>query len=102
MYNEKEGAFSAPGVEHEFDPAHGYWGALELSGRYSVADFDDTANSVRGGRQTVWSGGVNWYPNRHFRVMLDFNHFIVTRNSQAYNILGRDGNSVAARVQAAF
>ncbi|CEF54537.1 OprO/OprP family phosphate-selective porin [Acetobacter ghanensis] len=108
-YNIKEGAFGAPGVEHEFDPARGYWGALEITGRYSVTDFSDVSADIRGGRQTVWSGGINWYPNRHFRVMLDFNHFIVSRtatgggmSASAWNSAGRDGNSFAARVQAAF
>ena len=101
-YNIKEGAFGAPGVEHEFDPSRGYWGALEITGRYSVTDFSDVSASVNGGRQTVWSGGINWYPNRHFRFMLDFNHFIVSQNGSAWNTQGRDGNSLAARVQAAF
>ncbi|WP_244182299.1 porin, partial [Gluconacetobacter entanii] len=104
-YNIKEGAFSAPGVEHPFNPATGDWGALELSARYSVADLNSDLGGiggVRGGQQTVWSAGVNWYPNRHFRFMLDFNHFIVSRNSQMYNLMGRDGNSVAGRIQAAF
>ncbi|GBR05624.1 hypothetical protein AOE01nite_26080 [Acetobacter oeni] len=61
-------------------------------------------NGLRGGQQTVWSGGVNWYPNRHFRVMVDFNHFIVSRNSNdgSVDIFGRNGNSLAARVQATF
>lgn len=108
-YNIKEGAFSAPGVSEiqEFNPATGHWGALEISGRYSVADLNsrlDKPDGVRGGQQTVWSGGLNWYPNRHFRVMLDFNHFIASRNSNdgTVNIYGRNGNSLAARVQAAF
>nr|WP_230975570.1 porin [Acetobacter garciniae] len=113
-YNEKEGAFGAPGVEHEFDPRHGSWGALELTGRYSVTDFHDVgitgvssgAGIANGTQQTVWSGGLNWYPNRHFRVMLDFNHFMVTGNGNTsaavINEYGRTGNSLAARVQAAF
>ncbi|MBS0966623.1 OprO/OprP family phosphate-selective porin [Acetobacter okinawensis] len=101
-YNIKEGAFAAPGVEHEFDPSRGYWGAMEITGRYSVTDFSDVAQNVNGGRQTVWSGGINWYPNRHFRFMLDFNHFIVSQNGSAWNNAGRNGNSLAARVQAAF
>ncbi|OUJ13861.1 OprO/OprP family phosphate-selective porin [Acetobacter okinawensis] len=108
-YNIKEGAFGAPGVEHEFDPSRGYWGALEITGRYSVTDFSDVSADIRGGRQTVWSGGINWYPNRHFRFMLDFNHFIVSRtangggmSASSWNTMGRDGNSLGARVQAAF
>nr|WP_242011404.1 porin [Acetobacter fallax] len=108
-YNIKEGAFSAPGVpeSEEFNPATGHWGALEVSGRYSVSDLNshpDSPNGLRGGQQTVWSGGLNWYPNRHFRVMVDFNHFIVSRNSNdgSVDIFGRNGNSLAARVQATF
>ncbi|MDG6095417.1 OprO/OprP family phosphate-selective porin [Acetobacter sp. AN02] len=109
MYNYKEGAFSAPSVSEkdEFNPMAGHWGALEISGRYSETDLNSNLNNpggVRGGRQIVWTGGLNWYPNRHFRVMLDFNHFIVSRSDGAgsVNSAGRNGNSLAARIQAAF
>ncbi|MFT8781972.1 OprO/OprP family phosphate-selective porin [Acetobacter syzygii] len=106
QYNIKEGAFGAPGVEHEFDPSRGFWGALEVSGRYSVTNFKDVAAGVgNGNKQTVWSGGLNWYPNRHFRFMVDFNHFMTSGGgggATTYNIYGRHGNSLAARVQAAF
>lgn len=105
-YNIKEGAFGAPGVEHEFDPSRGYWGSLEITGRYSVTNLRDAKAGISGNQQTVWSGGLNWYPNRHFRFMLDFNHFIATGNgstsSAVLNEYGRTGNSLAARVQAAF
>ncbi|KXU97017.1 MULTISPECIES: OprO/OprP family phosphate-selective porin [Acetobacter] len=110
LYNEKEGAFGAPGVPEaeEFDPARNHWGALEVVGHYSVIDLNSRLNDanaknvIRGGQQTVWTGGLNWYPNRHFRLMLDYSHFIVSRSEQATNIYGRTGNSVAARIQAGF
>lgn len=111
LYSEKSGAFTAPGVaeKEEFDPATNHWGALEVVGHYSVIDLNShlndavAANVIRGGQQTVWTGGLNWYPNRHFRVMLDYSHFIVSRNpSQSTNLFGRTGNSVAVRVQAGF
>lgn len=110
MYNYKAGAFGAPGVsaQEEFDPAHNQWGALEAVGHYSVIDLNSGLNSanaknvIRGGQQTVWTGGLNWYPNRHFRLMLDYSHFIVSRSMQATNIYGRTGNSIAARIQAGF
>ncbi|AOX16029.1 hypothetical protein AA0488_1040 [Kozakia baliensis NRIC 0488] len=99
--------FSAPGVKdtQEFNPAHNQWGALEITGRYSVSDMKGRLgykDGVRGGQQTVWAGGFNWYPNRHFRFMVDYNHFIVSRTSAATNIFSRTGNSIAARIQAAF
>ncbi|WKE47192.1 OprO/OprP family phosphate-selective porin [Gluconobacter oxydans] len=110
MYNIKEGAFGAPGVKasEEFNPALNQWGALEVVGHYSVIDLNSNLNDanaknvIRGGQQTVWTGGLNWYPNRHFRLMLDYSHFIVSRSNQATNTAGRTGNSIAARIQAAF
>ncbi|MCP1215123.1 OprO/OprP family phosphate-selective porin [Acetobacter orientalis] len=114
LYSEKSGAFTAPGVseKEEFDPATNHWGALEVVGHYSVIDLNDFSTVldyskspttiIRGGQQTVWTGGLNWYPNRHFRVMLDYSHFIVSRSDQATNTAGRTGNSVAVRVQAGF
>ncbi|MFT8951198.1 MAG: porin [Gluconobacter sp.] len=110
MYNIKEGAFGGPGVKanEEFNPALGQWGALEVVGHYSVIDLNsglndaNAKNVIRGGQQTVWTGGLNWYPNRHFRLMLDYSHFIVSRSMQATNLYGRSGNSIAARIQAGF
>ncbi|MBS0983021.1 OprO/OprP family phosphate-selective porin [Gluconobacter cerinus] len=110
MYNYKEGAFGAPGVKssEEFNPALNQWGALEVVGHYSVIDLNSNLNDpnpsnvIRGGQQTVWTGGLNWYPNRHFRFMLDYSHFIVSRSMQATNLYGRTGNSIAARIQAGF
>lgn len=118
MYNYKEGAWGAPGVKatEEFDPAHNQWGALEVVGHYSVIDLNDNAHDpsalasskmynyygVNGGQQTVWQGGLNWYPNRHFAIKADYSHFIVSRSQQATNTLGRTGDSVEARVQATF
>lgn len=109
VYSEKTAAFTTPGVTYDFDPATGHWGALEVSGRWSVTDLYGTENQggegVNGNQQTVWQGGFNWYPNRHIKVMLDYAHFIVTRSkgvSGGVNLFGRDGNAVVGRVQAAF
>ncbi|MFT8417213.1 MAG: porin [Acetobacter sp.] len=119
-YNEKIGAFTTPGVEYDFDPAKGHWGALEISGRWSVTDLrtsGTTANSsgtlvqasgqTGGDKQTVWQGGLNWYPNQHIKVMLDYTHFSVSSfnssgKSTDPNLLGRSGNAVVGRMQAAF
>ncbi|MCP1249403.1 OprO/OprP family phosphate-selective porin [Gluconobacter oxydans] len=110
LYNIKQGAFGAPGVtaSEEFNPALNQWGALEVVGHYSVIDLNsglnetNAKNVIRGGQQTVWTSGLNWYPNRHFRLMLDYSRFIVSRSEQATNTAGRTGNAIAARIQAAF
>ncbi|UMM09418.1 OprO/OprP family phosphate-selective porin [Gluconobacter frateurii] len=106
-YSIQEGGFLAPGVpaDGEFDPARNQWGALEIAARYSVADLNsrlDRADGVRGGQQTVWATGLNWYPNRHFKFMVDYNHFIVSRSTTTVNQNGRTGDAVVGRVQAAF
>ena len=36
---------------------------------------------MRGGEQTVWAGGVNWYPNSVVRFMLDYQHVRIERLS---------------------
>lgn len=109
-YNSKIAAFTTPGVEKDFDPAHNHWGALELSGRWSVTDLDDVPNQggtgINGNQQTAWEAGLNWYPNRHIRFMLDYERFIISRSTggsnKAINVLGRDGNAVVGRIQASF
>lgn len=108
-YNPKIAAFTTPGIEYDFDPAHNHWGALEFSGRWSVTDLGDVPSQggagVNGNQQTVWQAGFNWYPNQHIKFMLDYAHYIVSRSkgvSGGVNVLGRDGNAIVARAQAAF
>ncbi len=59
---------------------------------------------VRGGVQTVWSGGLNWYINRHFRMQLEYSHINATRSQTvgSVNSKGRSVNALGSRIQAAF
>ena len=108
-YNPKIAAFTTPGVDYDFDPAHNHWGALEFSARWSVTDLSSAPSQggagINGNQQTVWQAGFNWYPNQHIKFMLDYAHFIVSRSkgvSGNVNVLGRDGDAIVARAQAAF
>jgi phosphate-selective porin OprO/OprP len=89
-YNMNSFAFDAPPVDHPFDPHLGSWGAIELAGRYSVSDLNyaegalgtaPSASAVRGGEQTITTGGVNWYLNSAVRFMLDYSHVKIDRLS---------------------
>ncbi|MCU0235424.1 MAG: OprO/OprP family phosphate-selective porin [Thermoanaerobaculales bacterium] len=44
----------------------GRWGAFELVGRYGLVDLVD--RGIDGGYLKKWYAGVNWWPNRRFRV----------------------------------
>ncbi|CAI3958026.1 porin [Commensalibacter communis] len=105
-YDIRSAAFRSPAVEYDFDPKQNHWGAVEISGRWSVLDLNSHKNAsdgVQGGKQTVWTGGVNWYPNPHFRVSLNYDHVMTSSTpNNPLNIRGRNLDAVAARFQAAF
>lgn len=108
-YDVRTAGFVPPGIVHEFDPANNYWGALEISGRWSVTDLNGAPGQggagINGNQQTVWMTGINWYPTTHLRFMLDYNHFIVSQSlgvSQGVNRYGRSGDGIVGRVQVAF
>lgn len=46
------------------------WGALELAGGYSTVDLSD--GPVRGGRQSIWSTALNWYPTDQIKVTTQY------------------------------
>lgn len=65
-----------------FDPLNGRWGAFELAGRVSQVHndrsvFEDGFTSVGAGsttKATEYTGGINWYLNRNFKVQLNWSH----------------------------
>ncbi|HEY1614387.1 MAG TPA: porin [Rhizomicrobium sp.] len=84
-YNMASAAFARPTPAHDFDPAHGEWGAWELAGRYSQSDLDYNVNSlvaadqVRGSEQDIFSAGVNFYPNYNLKFMFDWQSIDIKR-----------------------
>jgi phosphate-selective porin OprO/OprP len=83
-------AWDAPPVDHPFSLADRTWGAWELSGRYSDIDLNHhagapgtapSADAVRGGDQRIITGGINWFPNTFFRLMIDYQDVRIRRLS---------------------
>lgn len=118
-YNPGTFAFDAPTVDHPFDLARGTFGAVELAGRYSVTDLNyhqgvagvaTPLDGVRGGRQTIVAGGVNWYLNPAIRFLLDYQHVEIDRLSPnaatfltpAGAQVGQKYNVLSLRSQLAF
>ena len=90
-----------------FSLTGGGWGAWEIAGRISTIDLNDqlaTANGVAGGRQTIYTAGLNWYVNRNIRFMLNYLHGDITKQASSTNPadVGARFDAVAMRTQIAF
>ncbi len=85
-YSPPSGSYLRPVPEHPFSPWDDQWGygAFELAARWSTINLNDDftpgvapprgSNAVGGGKQTVYSVGLNWYPNANIRFMFDYLH----------------------------
>jgi phosphate-selective porin OprO and OprP len=82
------GAYSAIVPAHPLSFKNGSWGAFELAARYSYVDLNDHATpgvsplvtgGVFGGRAAGIALGVNWYPVRNIRFMLNYIHDVVNK-----------------------
>jgi len=85
----------------------GGWGAWEIAGRVSTISLNDqlgTANAVAGGRQTIYTAGLNWYVNSNIRFMFDYLHGNVAKQVSPTNSgnAGARFDAFAMRTQVAF
>ena len=111
---ETQAGFGAPVPSRPFSLSGGSWGAWELAARYSdtnlnwmqgqaaVTNATGTSNlaGVFGGDERVLALGLNWYPNRNVRLMIDDN--IITVKKGVFGNTNRDGqsfNALGIRVQ---
>jgi phosphate-selective porin OprO/OprP len=106
-YNSALAAYNGIVPLNPFSLTGGGWGAWEIAGRISTIDLNDqlaTANGVAGGRQTVYTAGLNWYVNRNVRFMFDYLHGDVARQISAINAgdAGSKFYAFAMRTQVAF
>lgn len=100
-YNPGCGCYGSIKPTAPFSLASGTFGAWEVAARYSVMDLNDM--SVEGGKQTIYTLGVNWYPNDNMRFMLDYLHGNVNKMRTATpSNIGGTMNAVAMRVQFDF
>jgi phosphate-selective porin OprO/OprP len=106
-YDPAIGAYKGINPANPFSPTSGGWGAWEIAGRVSTIDLNDqlaTANGVAGGRQTIYTAGLNWYVNRNIRFMLNYLHGDITKQASSTNPadVGAKFDAVAMRTQIAF
>jgi len=119
-YNPASAAFRAPKVAHPFNfGKDAGWGAWEIAGRYSFADLNfnqgvlgraTPTGGIRGGEQTIWTLGLNWYPNDALRFSLNYllvdidklNGGTAIGSVPANGQLGQNFQALAFRSQLAF
>jgi phosphate-selective porin OprO and OprP len=106
-YNPSTGSYNGVKPANPFSVRGGGWGAWEVAGRVSTIDLNDrlaTAAGVAGGRQTVYTAGLNWYVNGNLRFMLDYLHGDVARQQSPSSTVdtGATFDAVAMRTQFAF
>jgi phosphate-selective porin OprO/OprP len=70
-------AYTGIKVKKPFDPAKGQWGALQLVARANGAELGAEATSLIDPAKSVhkafaWAVGLNWYPNRNLKALLDY------------------------------
>ncbi len=125
-YNAQNGAFGAPKPARFVggkDETKGL-GAWEIAARYSEVDLDYNAGApgtatpvggIRGGKQRIFTAGLNWYLNSSFRFALDYQHVEVDRLSPGGTAfgagaltppagaqIGQDFNIFSVRTQLSF
>ncbi|HJT44335.1 MAG TPA: porin [Rhizomicrobium sp.] len=110
--------YSLTGEQHPYDPATasfrnirpakplgtpGGWGAWEATARYSSTDLDflpfatAATGGIAGGKQDVWTLGMNWYPNNAIKFQFNYENLQVNHvNAPANDI---SANVIALRTQ---
>jgi phosphate-selective porin OprO/OprP len=106
-YNPAAASYLGVVPEHPFSLAGGGWGAWEIAGRVSTIDLNDqlaTATGIAGGRQTIYTAGLNWYVNRNVRFLFDYLHGNVAKQISPTNLgdAGAKFDAFAMRTQVAF
>jgi len=69
-YNKSNGTFTRIEPKHNFRPFKGGWGAWELGLRYSYLDLN--SGGIKGGKETNFTVGLNWYLHPKMRFMFNY------------------------------
>jgi phosphate-selective porin OprO/OprP len=114
-YNPAAGAYLGIVPDHPVSTAERGWGAWEIAARYSYVNLNDlftpgvptaVSNGVAGGKQQIFTAGLNWYATRNVRFMLNYLHGTVDKFSGAAATPGADigakFDALAMRTQVAF
>jgi phosphate-selective porin OprO/OprP len=95
-YNPSIGIFTGVDPQPSLNFKKGEWGVLELAVRHSYVDLND--GDIRGGQESNFTAGLNWYHNRNIRIMFNYTHAYLTNRADPTIENGR-ANILQARLQ---
>ena len=106
-YNAANAAYGGVTPAHPFSWQTGGWGAWEIAGRFSRMDLNDqlaTAAGIAGGKQNIYTAGLNWYVNGNVRFMFNYLHGDIAKQVSSTNAAdaGSHFDAFAMRTQVAF
>jgi phosphate-selective porin OprO/OprP len=106
-YNAAAAAYNIIVPAHPWSWKTSDWGAWEIAARYSVIDLNDRlgfADGASGGKQTIYTAGLNWYVTANVRLTLNYLHGIIDKQASPldFHDTGAKFDAEAMRLQVAF
>lgn len=114
-YNAESASWQTPRPAKPFSLKNGDLGAWELAARVSELDLNfnegivgastpAATGAIRGGKETGYTIGLNWYPNAVIRFLFDYQHEEINRIGTAapFRQIGQDVDILTARAQLSF
>lgn len=100
IYNASTGVFSQIKPKNFFHPLRRKWGAWEIAARLSYLDLND--RGIKGGQETNFTLGINWYMNATIRLMFNYIRAHVEDRNTSPSIGNGYANIFQARLQFTF
>lgn len=112
--------YTLTGEQHPYDPTTasfrnirpakplgtpGGWGAWEVAARYSRIDLDflpsatAATGGIPGGKQDVWTLGLNWYPNSVIKFQLNYQNLQVNHANAPANDISSNAIGLRSQIQ---
>jgi len=112
-YDAETAAWRNPRPDKPFGFKEAGLGAWELTARYSQLDLDyrpgaagaavvAATGGIRGGKQTGYTTGFNWYPNNVVRFTFNYQHLDIDRLGNTGLSIGQKVDIITGRAQVAF
>jgi phosphate-selective porin OprO/OprP len=93
-------SYDAGGAKYTRTTSEHKWGNLELTARYDYCDFNTgklfntkaSESDILGGSGEAWAVGLNYYPIKNVKIMLNFQHVNNDRyaNAKGKSYVGYD------------